>query len=110
MTIHPRTAVGEAAAAEVQPGMVVGLGTGTTADAFLRALGRRVADGLAMTGVATSHRTATLATELGIPLTTLDDVGRLDLGVDGADEIDPQLDAVKGRGGALLREKLVALA
>ncbi|HEU5430139.1 MAG TPA: ribose-5-phosphate isomerase RpiA [Thermomicrobiales bacterium] len=110
MTIHPRAAVGEAAAAEVRPGMVVGLGTGTTADAFLRALGRRVAGGLAMTGVATSDRTAALATELGIPLTTLDGVGRLDLGVDGADEIDPQLDAVKGRGGALLREKLVALA
>ncbi|HET7093643.1 MAG TPA: ribose-5-phosphate isomerase RpiA, partial [Thermomicrobiales bacterium] len=110
MTIHPRALVGEAAAAEVRPGMLVGLGSGTTADAFVRALGRRVAAGLSMTGVATSHRTAALAGELGIPLTTLDDVARLDLGVDGADEIDPQLDAVKGRGGALLREKLVALA
>jgi ribose 5-phosphate isomerase A len=110
MTIHPRALVGEAAAAEVRPGMIVGLGSGTTADAFVRAVGRRVADGLSMTGVATSNRTAALATELGIPLTTLDEAGRLDLGVDGADEIDPQLDAVKGRGGALLREKLVALA
>jgi ribose 5-phosphate isomerase A len=110
MTIHPRALVGEAAAAEVRPGMIVGLGSGTTADAFVRALGRRVADGLSMTGVATSERTAALATDLGIPLTTLDDAGRIDLGVDGADEIDPQLDAVKGRGGALLREKLVALA
>jgi ribose 5-phosphate isomerase A len=94
----------------VAPGMVVGLGTGSTADAVIRELGRRVAAGLVFTGVATSCRTDALARELRIPLTTLDDVARLDLGIDGADEIDPALDAIKGKGGALLREKLVALA
>lgn len=94
----------------VQPGMTVGLGTGSTADAVIRELGRRVAAGLTFTGVATSHRTEALARGLGIPLTTLDEVDRLDLGIDGADEIDPNLDAIKGRGGALLYEKLVALS
>ena len=69
--------------------MIVGLGTGSTADAVIRELGRRVADGLIFTGVATSCRTEALARDLGIPLTTLDEVDRLDLGIDGADEIDP---------------------
>ncbi len=99
-----------AAADLVRPGMVVGLGTGSTADAVIRELGERVATGLRFTGVPTSERTVHLARELGIPLTTLDAVERLDLGIDGADEIDPALDAIKGRGGALLHEKLVALA
>ncbi len=99
-----------AAADLVEPGMIVGLGTGSTADAVMRELGRRVAGGLVLTGVATSCRTENLARELGIPLTTLENVDRLDLGIDGADEIDPALDAIKGKGGALLREKLVALA
>lgn len=99
-----------AAADLVQPGMFVGLGTGSTADAVIRELGRRVADGLAFIGVATSARTESLARELGIPLTKLDAVEHLDLGIDGADEIDPALNAIKGRGGALLMEKLVALA
>lgn len=99
-----------AAADLVQPGMRIGLGTGSTADAVIRELGRRVADGLPLIGVATSARTEALARELSIPLLPLDDVERLDLGIDGADEIDPHLNAVKGRGGALLREKLVALA
>ncbi len=103
-------AVGRAAAAEVRPGTIVGLGTGSTADAFLRALGARVAAGLRVTGVPTSAQTERLARELGIPVASLDAVGRIDLGVDGADEIDPALDAVKGRGGALLFEKLVAEA
>ena len=103
-------AVGRAAADEVRPGTVVGLGTGSTADAFLRALGARVASGLRVTGVPTSEQTERLARELGIPVASLDAVGRIDLGVDGADEIDPALDAVKGRGGALLFEKLVAEA
>ena len=111
MDLAERLARLAAAAAElVEPGMTVGLGTGSTADAVLHQLGRRAADGLIFTGVATSRRTATLARELGIPLTTLDDTDRLDLGYDGADEIDPGLDAIKGRGGALLYEKLVALS
>jgi ribose 5-phosphate isomerase A len=94
----------------VQPGMTVGLGTGSTADAVVRELGRRASEGLTFTGVPTSCRTEAMARDLGIPLTTLDDIDRLDLGIDGADEIDPNLDAIKGRGGALLYEKLVALA
>jgi ribose 5-phosphate isomerase A len=94
----------------VAPGMLVGLGTGSTADAVTRELGRRVAEGLVFTAVPTSGRTKALARDLGIPLATLDETDRLDLGIDGADEIDPALDAIKGRGGALLREKLVALS
>ena len=93
-----------------RPACCVGLGTGSTADAVTRELGRRVAEGLVFTAVATSDRTEALARDLGIPLSTLDEVDRLDLGIDGADEIDPTLDAIKGRGGALLREKLVALS
>jgi ribose 5-phosphate isomerase A len=99
-----------AAADLVEPGMTIGLGTGSTASAVIRELGRRAADGLAFTGVPTSRETETLARELGIPLVTLEEVDRLDLGIDGADEIDPALNAIKGLGGALLREKLVALA
>ena len=103
-------ALAQRAADEVQADMLVGLGTGSTADAVIHELGDRVAKGLNFTGVPTSFRTTTLAHNLGIPVTTLDEVDRLDLGIDGADEIDPQLDAIKGRGGALLCEKLVALA
>lgn len=99
-----------AAADLVQPGMIVGLGTGSTAAAVVDELGRRVAGGLGMTGVVTSDRTGEQARSLGIPLVTLDEVAALDLGLDGADEIDPELNAVKGRGGALLMEKLVALS
>ncbi|MBA2521650.1 MAG: ribose-5-phosphate isomerase RpiA [Chloroflexia bacterium] len=103
-------ALARTVAAAVQPGMTVGLGTGSTADAVIRELGRRVRDGLALRGVPTSRRTAKLARELGIRLVSLEEVDRIDLGIDGADEIDPALNATKGRGGALLHEKLVALA
>src|SRR5215211_9199999 len=99
-----------AAADLVMPGMLVGLGTGSTADAVTRELGLRVAAGLVFTAFPTSDRTEALARDLGIPLSTLDETARLDLGIDGADEIDPELNAIKGRGGALLREKLVALS
>lgn len=101
--------LGEAAAATIEPGMRIGLGTGSTADAVIRALGQRVAGGLEVTGVATSERTRRLASSLGIRLVELDDVDELDLGIDGADEIDPNLNLIKGRGGALLHEKLVAI-
>ena len=94
----------------VEPGQVIGLGTGTTAAFVLHALAERVRAGLAIRGVPTSVRTRELATELGIPLTTLDDVPELDLTIDGADEIDDGLCLVKGGGGALLREKIVASA
>lgn len=97
------------AADEVQPGMLAGLGSGSTAEALVRELGQRVAEGLRFTGVATSVRTRTLAESLGIPIMPLDEVETLDVCLDGADEIDPALNVVKGRGGALLYEKLVAL-
>jgi len=100
--------LGERAAAEVADGSTVGLGTGSTAEAMIRALGARVAEGLTVTGVATSNRTIALARSLDIPLAALDDVERIDLCIDGADEIDPNVDVVKGKGGALLFEKLVA--
>lgn len=100
--------IGAQAADEVSPGMIVGLGTGSTASAFVRALGQRVAAGLSITGIPTSVETETLARSLNIPLTELDTVDTVDLCIDGADEIDPALNIVKGRGGALLFEKLVA--
>lgn len=101
----------ELALRSILDGMVVGLGTGRAAEAFLRALGQRVQEGLSVRGVPTSEKSAKLARELGIPLATLDDVeGRLDICVDGADEFDPRLNLVKGLGGALLREKVVATA
>lgn len=104
----PLERIGAQAAGEVKPGTVVGLGTGSTATAFVRALGERVAGGLRIVGVPTSVETETLARGLGIPLTTLNAVDSIDLCVDGADEIAPDLSIIKGRGGALLFEKLVA--
>lgn len=103
----------EAAAAaldSVGDGMRLGIGTGSTAEEFVRLLAARVAEGLSVVGVPTSERTATLCRELGVPLTTLDDTPELDLTVDGADEVDPQINLIKGGGGALLREKIVAAA
>lgn len=99
-----------AAADVIEPGMLLGLGSGSTAEAVIREIGLRVAVGCSISGVATSERTARLARELKIPLHDLNDVRRLDLGIDGADEIDPELSLIKGRGGALLHEKQVALA
>ena len=96
---------GEAAAAHVEAGMVVGLGTGSTAAWFVKALAARGLDGLRC--VPTSEATADLARELGLPLSTLEDTPRLDLTVDGADEVGPGLALIKGGGAALLREKLV---
>jgi ribose 5-phosphate isomerase A len=100
----------EKAAADVQSGMKLGIGTGSTAEHFVRALGERVRDGLDVIGVPTSERTRELAQKEGIQLTTLENEPVLDLTVDGADEIDPQLVLIKGGGGALLREKIVAAA
>ncbi len=94
----------------VEDGMVLGLGTGSTAAHFLELLGRAVADGLDIVGVPTSIHTEKTARDLGISLTTLAEQPRLDLTVDGADEVTPSLDLIKGMGGALLREKMVAQA
>jgi ribose 5-phosphate isomerase A len=99
---------GEKALEYVEDGAVVGLGTGRAATEFINALGARVQKGLKVRGVPTSIASATLAEKLGIPLTTLDDVESLDVAVDGADEVDPNLDLLKGFGGALVREKIVA--
>lgn len=94
----------------VASGMRLGLGSGTTARHFVDLLGERIASGLKLNCVATSEATAAQAKSLGIPVTTLDELPELDLTVDGADEIDPQLRLIKGGGGALLREKIVAAA
>ncbi len=91
-------------------GMWLGLGTGSTAARFVEALGQKVASGLQVLCVPTSEATRAQAESLGIPLTTLDETPHLHLTVDGADEIDDQLRLIKGGGGALLREKIVATA
>ncbi|HEV2083201.1 MAG TPA: ribose-5-phosphate isomerase RpiA [Brevundimonas sp.] len=100
-----KRAAGEAAALRVEAGMTVGLGTGSTAAWFVKALAARNLPDLRC--VPTSEATADLARELGLPLVTLEDVSRIDLTVDGADEIGPGLALIKGGGAALLREKLV---
>ena len=94
----------------VRDGMRLGLGTGSTAAAFVALLGERVAHGLSIVGVPTSERTAAQAQALGIRLATLDDEPALDLTIDGADEYDPAMRLIKGGGGALLREKITASA
>ena len=100
-----------AALAHVEEGMRLGIGTGSTAEEFVRLLAARMTDeGLSIIGVPTSERTAALCRELGVPLSTLEETPQLDLTIDGADEIDPQLALGKGGGGALLREKIVAAA
>jgi ribose 5-phosphate isomerase A len=94
----------------VRSGMKLGLGTGSTAKHFVELLGERVRAGLDVIGVPTSEVTRAQALSLGIRLTTLDEIDRLDLTIDGADEIEPSLNVIKGGGGALLREKIVAAA
>jgi ribose 5-phosphate isomerase A len=100
------------AAAHVQSGMVVGLGTGSTAAFAVKAIAERLRSGeiVGIVGIPTSERTRDLATELGIPLVTLDDRQHVDLTIDGADEVDPHGNLIKGGGGALLWEKVVAAA
>jgi ribose 5-phosphate isomerase A len=100
----------ERALERIADGAVVGLGTGRAATAFIHALGHRVRAGLRIRGVPTSEATADLARQLGIPLATLDEVDALDVAVDGADEVDPQRNLIKGLGGALVREKIVAVS
>jgi ribose 5-phosphate isomerase A len=105
-----KAAAAEVAVAELREGMLVGLGSGTTAAYAIGAIGRRVAQGLRVDCVATSRATEALARSAGLSVRPFDDVARLDLTIDGADEIDPSLRAIKGGGGALLREKVVAAA
>ena len=94
----------------VKDGQVVGLGTGSTAAYFIKLLGEEVQRGLRIRGIPTSDRSRELAASLGIPLITLDDCQEIAVTVDGADEVDPQLRLIKGGGGAMLREKIVASA
>jgi ribose 5-phosphate isomerase A len=101
---------GRAGADLVSDGDVVGLGTGSTAKYAILRLGERVAEGLRILGIPTSVESERLAAEVGIPLTTLEEHPDIDITIDGADEVDPNLDLVKGLGGALLREKIVAHA
>src|SRR5207244_7759571 len=107
-TGHELRGIAERAVELVPDGGVVGLGTGHAATAFIHALGERVRAGLRVRGVPTSQVSADLARQLGIPLTTLDEVDVLDVCVDGADEVAPNCDLIKGYGGALVREKIVA--
>jgi ribose 5-phosphate isomerase A len=102
--------IAERALEMIADGAAVGLGSGRAATEFVHALGRRVQAGLRIRGVPTSEATAELARRLGIPLGSLEEIESLDIAVDGADEVDPQLNLIKGLGGALVREKVVAAA
>ncbi|HZQ50233.1 MAG TPA: ribose-5-phosphate isomerase RpiA [Candidatus Dormibacteraeota bacterium] len=104
-----KKAAAEKALELVRDGMLLGLGSGSTVRFFTEGVGRMVAEGLRVRGVPTSRATAQLAAELGIPVVE-ELIGQIDLAVDGADEVDPKLSLIKGRGGAHLREKLVASA
>jgi ribose 5-phosphate isomerase A len=116
MANDPKTSDLEKAAAAraslrfVRDGMTLGLGTGSTAAHAVRFLGEQVKAGLKIRGIPTSVHTGELAASLGIPLTTLDECQEIDVDIDGADEFDPQLNLIKGGGGALLREKIIASA
>lgn len=106
-----KRAAAEASLKRVRDGMVLGLGTGSTARHVLEGLARRIRDeGLRVSGVPTSLATAEAAKLLGIPLTSLEEHSKPDLAIDGADEVDPRLDLIKGLGGALFRERIVAHA
>jgi len=94
----------------IEDGMTVGLGSGSTARYFVRELGERVRNGLKVRGIPTSHKTSKLAQEVGIPMIGFNEIRKLDVTVDGADEVDSDLNLIKGGGGALLREKIVASA
>jgi ribose 5-phosphate isomerase A len=104
-----KKAAAEKALELVRDGMLLGIGSGTTVKYFTEGVGRLVAGGMKVMGVPTSRATAELAAENGIPIVT-ELVGAIDLAVDGADEVDPSLNLIKGRGGALFREKIVAAA
>ena len=105
-----KRAAARAALDHVEHGMRLGIGTGSTAELFVEEIAQRIEAGLEVVGVPTSERTAQLCMSLGVPLTSLDETPRLDLAIDGADEVSPDLTLIKGGGGALLREKIVAHA
>ena len=108
--MNPKELAGRRAAEFARDGMIVGLGTGSTAAFAIKALGERVESGLKIQAVSTSNASTELAAEVGIEILSFEENSLVDLTIDGADEVDPQLDLVKGLGGALLREKIVATA
>lgn len=108
--MNQKKIAGEKACGWVKDGMVVGLGTGSTVYYTIEKLGEMVRDGLNITGIATSEETAIQAKKLGIPLKSLNDVKQIDVTIDGADEVNKDFQGIKGGGGALLREKMVAAA
>ena len=110
--MNPKQAAAERGASLVQSGMVLGLGSGTTSALMVQAIGRKLREGTLrdIVGVPSSSAIAAVARESGVPLATLDERPALDLNLDGADEVDPNLDLIKGLGGALLWEKIVATA
>lgn len=108
--MNEKKAVGEKAADFVKEGMVVGLGTGSTVYYTILKLGKLVEQGLSIKGVPTSKQTEKLAIEAGIPLVSLNQIDQIDVAIDGADEVNRNLDLIKGGGGALLREKMIAKA
>ncbi|EDO0828601.1 ribose-5-phosphate isomerase RpiA [Listeria monocytogenes] len=108
--MNQKKLAGEKACEWIEDGMVVGLGTGSTVYYTIEKLGQMVNNGLHITGVATSDETTKQAEKLGIPLKSLNDVTEIDVTIDGADEIDTNFQGIKGGGGALLREKMVASA
>lgn len=110
--MNPKQAAAERGASLVQSGMVLGLGSGTTSTLMVQALGRKLREGTLrdIVGIPSSSAIAAVARESGVPLATLDERPALDLNLDGADEVDPNLDLIKGLGGALLWEKIVATA
>lgn len=110
MAMSLKAQAAAAALKEVQPGMKLGIGSGSTVNEMIRLLADMVADGLDIIGVPASTHSEKLCNELGVPLTTLDETPVLDLTIDGADEVDPQLSLIKGGGAALLREKIIAAA
>lgn len=106
-----KTAAAQASVLELENGMVVGLGSGSTAELVIAAIGGRVKEGLRITGIPTSEKTAQLASRWNIPLTTLEECASVDVTIDGADEVEQRtLNLIKGGGGNLLREKLIAVA
>lgn len=107
--MNAKQAAGYRAAEWVQDGMIVGLGTGSTAYYAIEKIGERVANGLRIRAIATSNASEELAKKYGIPLIQASEVDRLDIAIDGADEVDPDMSLIKGGGGALLREKVVAI-
>ncbi|MDR7238006.1 ribose-5-phosphate isomerase RpiA [Neobacillus drentensis] len=108
--MNEKKEVGEKAVEYVKDGMVVGLGTGSTVFYSIAKLGQLVQQGLSIQGVPTSEQTAKLAREFGIPLVSFKEIEGIDVAIDGADEVNPDLNLIKGGGGALLREKIIAKA